>query len=233
MTTRPRQLVQASLMVGSLLVGAPGSGLPRLASDWNGHDFDLVASAHAATPRTSDTDSTAVFVRARAERVKAEVSATASTTCDSCSSRATALQVIYLDARIATTDNTAGAWSNCRNCGAASIAVQVVVMRPYTNLTARNHALALNTSCKRCATTAIAVQFVAVTKDGRTLSPQARAQLKALARKFGAEVRRTALVEGAHAAEAKSQAKVPGVDELIKAELRPLSVQRHLDVHVG
>jgi hypothetical protein len=234
-TIRPRQLdVQATLIAASLLLGAAGSGLTALAPYRKGHDFDLAASAHPATPRTSFTDSTAVFVRARAKEVKADASATASASCDWCSGRAAALQVIYLDkARIATTDNTATAWSSCRSCGATSTSVQVVVMRPDTALTTRNRALAVNTSCKGCATTAIAVQLVVVTKDRRALSSEARDQLKALASQVGAELQRTALVEGPRAAEAKSQAHVPGVDELISAELRPLSVQRHLDVHVG
>jgi hypothetical protein len=234
MTIRPRQTVlQATLLAASLLLGVAGSGLTSLSPYRKGRDFDLVASAHPAAPRTSATDTTAVFVRARAKQVKADASATASATCNSCSGRATALQVIYLDkARSATTDNTASAWSKCRNCGATSISVQVVVMRPGTNLTARNRALAVNTACKRCSTTAIAVQYVTVTKDRRVLSPHARDQLTALASQLGAEPRRTALVEGSRAA-AASQAHVPGVDELIRAELRPLSVQRHLDVHVG
>jgi hypothetical protein len=234
-TIRPRQLdVQTTLIAASLLLGAVGSGLTALTPYRKGHDFDLVAAAHPATPRASETDSTAVFVRARAKQVKADASATASASCDSCSGRATALQVIYLDkARIATTENTATAWSSCRNCGATSTSVQVVVMRPGTNLTTRNRSLAVNTSCKGCDTTAIAVQFVVVTKDRRVLSSQAREQLKTLASQVGAQVRRTALVEGPRTAIAKSQAHVPGVDELISAELRPLSVQRHLDVHVG
>jgi hypothetical protein len=219
--------LQATLVAASLLLGAAGSGLTLLTPYRKGHDFDLLASAHPATPRTSVTDSTAAFVRARAKQVKADASATASATCDSCRGRAIALQVIYLDkARTATTDNTATAWTKCRGCRASSVSVQVVVMRPSTHLTARNRALAVNTSCKGCASTAIAVQRVVVTKDRRELSGHARDQLKALASQLG-------LVEGPRAAIATSQAQLPGIDDLISAELRPLSVQQHLDVNVG
>jgi hypothetical protein len=233
-TTPPRQLVvQATLIAASLLVGATGSGL-TLAPYRKGHDFDLLASAHPANPRTSVTDSTAVFVRARAKEVQADASAIASAICDSCSGSAIALQVIYLDkARTARTDNTATAWSRCRGCRASSISVQVVVMRPSTTLTARNRALAVNASCKRCATMAIAVQRVVITKNHRALSSHARDQLTALTSQLGAELWRTALVEGSRAAKAKSQAHVTGIDDLISAELRPMSVQRQLDVHVG
>jgi hypothetical protein len=219
--------LQATLVATSLLLGAAGSGLTALAPYRKGHDFDLLASANPATPRASVTDTTAVFIRARAKQVKADASATASASCAWCSGRAIALQVIYLDkARTARADNTATAWSKCLGCKASSVSVQVVVVRPSTHLTARNRALAVNTSCKRCATTAIAVQRVVVTKDRRELSGHARDQLKALASQLG-------LAEGPGAAIAKSQAQLPGIDELISAELRPLSVQRHVDVHVG
>jgi hypothetical protein len=233
MTSRPRQL-QATLVAATLLVGAAGSGLTRLTPFQKGRDFDLVASAHPATPRASVTDTTAVFVRARAKQVKADASAATSATCKSCRGRAIALQVIYLDkARTATTDNTATAWAKCRGCRASSVSVQVVVMRPSTRLTARNRALAVNTSCKRCAATrAIAVQRIVVTKDRRALSDHAQDQLKVLATQFGAELSDTAIT-GLDAAIAKSHAQLSGIDDLISAELRPTSVQRHLDVHVG
>jgi hypothetical protein len=232
-TSRPRQL-QATLVTATLLVGAAGSGLIPLTPYRKGHDFDLVASALPATPRAAVTDTTAVFVRARAKQVKADASAVASATCNSCSGRAIALQVIYLDkARTATADNTATAWSRCRGCRASSVSVQVVVMRPSTQLAARNRALAVNASCKRCAATrAIAVQRIVVTKDRRTLSERAQDQLKVLATQFGAELSGTAIT-GLGAAIAKSQAQLSGIDDLISAELRPTSVQRHLDVHVG
>jgi hypothetical protein len=232
-TIRPGQL-QATLVTASLLLGAAGTGLTTLVPFRKGHDFDLVASAHPATPRTSVTDTTAAFVRARAKRVKADASATASATCNLCSGSATALQVIYLDkAWTATTDNTATAWSKCRGCRAGSVSVQVVVMRPRTQLTARNRALAVNISCKRCVTAAMAGQRVVITKDRRALSGHASDQLKALASQLGVELSRTALVEGPRAALANSQAQLPGIDDLISAELRPMSVERHLDVHVG
>lgn len=231
MTSRPRQL-EASLVAATLLVGAAGSGVARLTPFQKGRDFDLVASAHPATPRASITDTTAVFVRARAKRVKADASAAASAACNSCRGRAIALQVIYLDkARSATTYNTATAWSKCRRCRASTVSVQVVVKRPSTHLTARNRALAVNTACKRCGTTAIAVQRVVVTKDRRALSDHAQDQLKVLAAQFGAEPSGTAPT-GPRAAIAKSQAQLSGIDDLISAELRPMSVQRQLDVHV-
>jgi hypothetical protein len=224
-TSRPRQL-QATLVAATLMVGAAGSGIVPLTPYRKGHDFDLVASAQPVTPRAAVTDTTAVFVRARAKQVKADASAAASaTTCNSCSGRAIALQVIYLDkARTATTDNTATAWSSCRGCRASSVSVQVVVMRASTHLAARNRALAVNASCKRCAVTrAIAVQRVVVTKDRRALSDHAQDLLKVLATQFTEP----------GAAIAKSQAQLSGIDDLISAELRPMSVQRHLDVQVG
>ena len=234
MTIRKRRLgVEATLISASLLLGATGSLAP-LASHRNGHDFDLVASAHPASPHTSDTDSTAAFERGHGKQIKADASATSSATCDSCRGSATALQVISLDnTRQATTDNTATAWSSCRDCGATSVSLQVVVMRPGTSLTTRNRALAVNTSCERCTTAAVAVQLVVVSKDSRTLSRDGRERLEALAAQVGAQLRNTALAKGVRAAQAHGQAGLPGLDALISDELNPMTVQRHLDVKTG
>lgn len=235
MTLRPRRLVaQATLISASLLLGVSSSTLNPFASHRYAQDLDLVASSHPAAPNTSDTDSAASFKRAHSKQVKADSSATASATCDSCKASATALQVIYLDhTRKATADNTATAWSTCRDCGATSVSLQVVVMRPGMDLTARNRALAVNAACEGCSTTAIAVQLVVVTKDHRGLSRDAREKLKALAAELGAQLTGTALTKGAPAARAQGQVQVPGVDALINQELRPMSVQRNLDVKTG
>jgi hypothetical protein len=226
-----RQRFQATVLIASLVVGAAGgSSVLRYR---NGQDFDLVASANPATPHSSDADRTAMYERARGKRTQADAVASASATCDSCRGTATAVQVIYFgNARKGTADNMATASSSCRNCGAISVSVQVVVVRPGTNLTARNRALAVNVSCAGCSTGAVAVQFVVVTKKHQSFSRNGRAQLEALASQLEAELR-GARTKAARTTAANEKIGLPGIEALVRNELKPTTMQPHFAIKTG
>ncbi|TCM37255.1 hypothetical protein [Kribbella sp. VKM Ac-2568] len=226
-----RQRLQATVLIASLVVSAAGgSSMLRYR---NGQDFDLVASANPATPGSSDADRTTMYERARGKRTQADAVASASATCDSCRGTATTVQVIYFGKpRKGTADNTATAWSSCSNCGAISVSVQVVVVRPGTNLTARNRALAVNASCAGCTTASVAVQFVVVTKKHQAFSSKGRAQLEALANQLEAELQGASRTKAARTSAAK-EIGLPGIEALVRNELKPTTMQPHFAIKTG
>jgi hypothetical protein len=227
-----RRLVAEAILVAASLMVATG-GTPAYASSPQPVDLDLVASARPAPPQTSDTDLATAFVRTRGQRVKADTVATASSSCDTCTASATAVHVIYLGkTRSASLHNTATAWSTCRDCSATAVSVQLVVTRPDTSLTARNDALAVNAACDRCATAAAAYQLIVVTKDHRALSRDGRARLQALALQLASELRPTGPSNAARVARAERLGG-PRLEALVKGELRPMTVRRHLIVTTG
>jgi|GEM_PF-2896876 len=232
MITHGRRLAaEAILVTACLMFGATGA---TQASSRHLDDLDLASSADPAPPHISDIDLAVSFDRAHGRKVKADAAATASTTCDNCTGKATTVQVIYLgNTRRASTHNVATAWStSCRDCRATAVSVQLVVMRPGTSLTARNRALAVNAACESCATTSAAYQLIVVTKSAQMLSPDGKAQLQALASQLASQLQPAGL-STARAARAAKQADVPSVDSLVRAELQPTSVRRHLDVKIG
>jgi hypothetical protein len=225
-----RRRLQAILVVASLVTGATGTA--SMLTFRRGQDFDLVASANPATPRSTDTDRTAMFERARGKRAQADAVASASATCDSCTGTAAAVQVIYVNkAKKGTADNLATAWSSCSNCRATSVSVQVVVVRPGTTLTTRNRALAVNASCAGCTTGAIAVQFVVVTSKHRTFSRQGRQQLEALARELEAQL--STRTKAARLAATKDKSGLTGIEALVRKELKPSSLKPQVTVKTG
>jgi hypothetical protein len=230
--TTIRQRLEATVLIASLVAGvAGGSGLLRYRK---GQDFDLVASANPVTPRSSDADRTAMYERARGKRTQADAVASASATCDSCTGTATAVQVIYFgNARKGTADNTATAWSSCRDCGATSVSVQVVVVRPGTDLTARNRALAVNAACAGCSTGAVAIQLVVVTKKHQAFSRDGRAQLEALASQLESELRGASRTKAARTAAAKERIGLPGIEALVRQELKPTTMRPDFALKTG
>jgi len=232
MITHGRRLAaEAILVTACLMFGATGA---TQASSRHLDDLDLASSADPAPPHTSDIDLAVSFDRAHGRKVKADAAATASTTCDNCTGKATTVQVIYLgNTRRASTHNVATAWStSCRDCRATAVSVQLVVMRPGTSLTARNRALAVNAACESCATTSAAYQLIVVTKSAQMLSSDGKARLQALANQLASQLQPAGL-STARAARAAKQADVPSMDSLVRAELQPTSVRRHLDVKIG
>ncbi|HZO68017.1 MAG TPA: hypothetical protein VFB74_23720 [Kribbellaceae bacterium] len=232
MITHGRRLAaEAILVTACLMFGATGA---TQASSRHLDDLDLASSADPAPPHISDIDLAVSFDRAHGRKVKADAAATASTTCDNCTGKATTVQVIYLgNTRRASTHNVATAWStSCRDCRATAVSVQLVVMRPGTSLTARNRALAVNAACESCATTSAAYQLIVVTKSAQMLSSDGKARLQALANQLASQLQPAGL-STARAARAAKQADVPSVDSLVRAELQPTSVRRHLDVKIG
>jgi hypothetical protein len=231
MITHGRRLAaEAILVTACLMFGATGA---TQASSRHLDDLDLASSADPAPPHISDVDLAVSFDRAHGRKVKADAAATASTTCDNCTGKATTVQVIYLgNTRHASTHNVATAWSSCRDCRATAVSVQLVVMRPGTSLTARNRALAVNAACESCATTSAAYQLIVVTKSARMLSPDGKARLQELASQLASQLQPAGL-STARAARTAKQADVPSVDSLVRAELQPTSVRRHLDVKIG
>jgi hypothetical protein len=224
--------LQAVALAVSLLMGAAGSSSMLLFQ--KGRDFDLVASANPATPKTSDVDRTAMFERAHGKRVQADAVATSSALCDSCHGTATAVQVISIGkARKATADNTATAWSNCHSCGATSVSVQVVLARPSTTLTVRNRALAANATCTGCSTAAIAIQIVLIAPKHQTLSRAARAQLESLATDLEAQLRTATRTKAARTTMAKDKPGLADIKTLLQRELEPSSVRPSFDFKTG
>jgi hypothetical protein len=228
MTVRRR--FEAILVVASLVTGAAGTA--SMLTFRRGQDFDLVASANPGAPRSTDTDRTAMFERARGKRAQADAVASASATCDSCTGTAAAVQVIYVSkAKKGTADNLATAWSSCKNCRATSVSVQVVVVRPGTTLTTRNRAFAVNASCTGCATAAVAVQFVVVTGKHRTFSRQGKQQLEALARELEAQL--STRSKAARLAAKRDKSGLAGIEALVRKELNPTSLKPQLTVKTG
>jgi hypothetical protein len=222
--------LQAITMVASLVLGATGTA--GVLTFRNGQDFDLVASANPATAGSSDTDRTAMFERARGKRAQADAVATASATCDSCTGRASAVQVIYVNkARKSTADNLANAWSSCSNCRATSVSVQVVVVRPGTKVIAHNRAVAVNAACSGCTTSAIAVQFVVVTSKHRAFSRHGRQQLEALALELEAQL--STRSKAARLTATKSSSGLADLEALVRKELKPTSLKPQLTVKTG
>jgi hypothetical protein len=219
-----RRRVEAILVVASLLTGVTGVITFR-----RGQDFDLVASANPSAPRSSDTDRTATFERARGKRVQADAVASASATCDSCSGKAAAVQVVYVNkAKKGTADNVATAWSSCSNCRATSVSVQIVVTRPGTTISTRNRALAVNASCSGCSTAAVAVQFVVVTSKHRSFSRQGRQQLEALARELEAQL--ATRTKAARLTATKDDNGLSGIEALVRKEFEPAGVKPQVSV---
>ncbi len=222
--------LEAILVIASLITGATGTA--SMLTFRRGQDFDLVASANPAAPRSTDTDRTAMFERARGNRAQADAVASASATCDSCTGTAAAVQVIYVSkAKKGTADNLATAWSSCSNCRATSVSVQVVVVRPGTTLATRNRALAVNASCAGCTTAAVAVQFVVVTSKHRTFSRQGRQQLEALARDLEAQL--STRTKAARLAATKDKSGLTGIEALVRKELKPTSLKPQVTVKTG
>jgi hypothetical protein len=227
-----RQRLEAILVIASLVTGATGTA--SMVTYRRGQDFDLVASANPATPRSTDTDRTAMFERARGKRAQADAVAAASSTCDSCRGTATAVQVIYVGkAKKGTADNLATAWASCKDCGAVSVSVQVVVVRPGTDLTARNRAQAVNSACVGCTSAAIAIQLVVVTSKHQAFSRQGRQQLEALASELEAQLRGTNRTEAARTATTKNKPGLTSIESLVGKELKPMTVQPRFVLETG
>jgi hypothetical protein len=221
---------QAILVIASLVTGATGTA--SMLTFRKGQDFDLVASANPVAPRSTDTDRTAMFEGARGKRAQADAVANATTTCDSCTGTAAALQVIYVSkARRVTADNVATAWSSCSNCRATSVSVQVVVVRPGSTLVTRNSALAVNAACAGCTTAAIAVQLVVVTRKHREFSRQGRQQLEALAGQLEAQLSTGTMA--ARLVATKDKSGLTGIEALVQKELKPTSVKPQFTVKTG
>jgi hypothetical protein len=219
-------IVSVSVVVAG---GLPAAAAPRT------DNHDLVAAAGPTPPQTSDTDFATAFERAHGRKVKADAVATATSDCDSCTASATTVQVIYLGkAKTASLHNVATAWSNCGGCRSTSVSVQLIVTRSSTSLTARNDALAVNVNCSSCATAAAAYQLIVVTDNkDHTLSARGRAQLKALALELAAQLQPASKSKAAARVAQAERLGGPRLDALIKQELQPKTVRRHLITTTG
>jgi hypothetical protein len=224
--------LQAVAIAAALVTGTAGSS--SMLRSRQGRDFDLVASANPAAPRSFDVDRTAMYERANGKRVQADAVATSSALCDSCHGTATAVQVIYVSkARKATADNTATAWSSCRNCRATSVSVQIIVAKPSVALTVRNQALAVNANCTGCNTAAVAIQFVVHTQKRHTLSSKERAQLEAMAREIESDLSTTPRSANARTLATKARPGLDGIQDLLKRRLQPTTIKPHFATKTG
>src|SRR5262245_31755127 len=219
-------IVSVSVVVAG---GVPAAATPRT------DNHDLVAAAGPTPPLISDTDVATAFERAHGRKVNADAVATATSDCDSCTASATTVQVIYLGkARTACLHNVATGWCNCGGCRSTSVSVQLIVTRASTSLTARNDALAVNVNCGSCATAAAAYQLIVVTDNkDHTLSVRGRAQLKARALELAAQLQPASKSKAAARVAQAERIGGPRMDALIKQELQPKTVRRHLITTTG
>jgi hypothetical protein len=177
-----RRRAATSVVLAAFLVGAVGiTSAPAADRDPEVRDLDLVASANpsAAEPVVAD-DAFADDVSSR-RKVKSDVTATGSATCDGCDAASTALQVLYVShGRQARLENTAVAWTqSCVDCIATALSVQVVVLRGVPSIVPDNRALAVNAGCASCRATGVAFQLVVSSRRAARLSDDAQAELRA------------------------------------------------------
>ncbi|QAY64620.1 hypothetical protein ET495_17025 [Xylanimonas allomyrinae] len=182
----------AVLVASALLAGAAwlpqAPWFPHASWSWGTQsDVELVATAHTDVGRSALTDA-----RGRTFAVRdgghARATATASALCDGCAGRAATVEVVYVPRGGATADNVAAAWASGGSGTASAVAVQVVVQRPGTGVTASNRALAVSADCAGCTAEAVAVQVVVLTRLDRTVSARTRALLENLADVLGTPV---------------------------------------------
>ncbi len=197
-TTTRRRTVTVTALATVLVAATAATSAPAAHPDRSVDDLDLVASANpsAAEPVVADDAFDDVVTWRRTS--KADVTATASATCDGCDAASTALQVLYVgNGRETRLDNTAAAWTQaCGGCVATALSVQVVVVRGTPSLVPNNRALAVNAACATCRATGVAFQVVVAARHARRISGADLAALRTWVAEQAAALRSPAAEPG-------------------------------------
>jgi len=80
--------------------------------------------------------------------------------------------------------NTAVAYSSCTDCKTVAAAIQIVLVSDSGDVTAQNQAVAINYQCTECETLARAFQFVFADGDDVAFTPEGKAALHDLKKRF-------------------------------------------------
>ncbi|EWT01100.1 hypothetical protein N865_11790 [Intrasporangium oryzae NRRL B-24470] len=174
-----RGAIAALAVMGAALVLPSGDAAAE-------HSRAMVVAAAHAGPGTPDDSDTQTLWSQVGRGGRATATATASSTCDGCSGRADAVEVVRAHGGV-TAENVAAAWSTCVDCSARAVSVQVVLVAQDGPVTATNRALAVNAACTRCSTEAVAVQLVLVGARPEGLPASARKLLDDLVATLGAD----------------------------------------------
>lgn len=203
-----------SLVAAFALLGSTGLTAADAARERGRLDVTALAIASEADRTVVDDGFDAE--RIDGHRIDSKVVAASDTTCAGCSSRATALGVVYVNRgdRVAV-DNLATAVSSaCARCSSVSVSVQVVMLRRAGAVVANNRSLAVNAACSSCRASSAAYQFVVVDPKGARLTGDDLTFLRAWV-----QTQADGLARGAGAA-LRSSSTSPATIESIKSRLR-------------
>ena len=229
-----RRRARVAVLVAALaIIGSTGLTAADAAHEHGQLDVTALAIASEAD-RTSAEDAFDV-ARLNGPLVDSNVVGASNSTCDGCSSRATALGVVYVKhgGRIVVDNLATAASSGCTECSSVAVSAQVVVLRRPEVIVANNRSLAVNAACISCTTSAVAYQFVVVAPKAGNLTGDdlvvlrawVRAQADALTRGVGASLRSSAGSAGSGGAAATVEKELrerlgPGATVTTKVDVR-------------
>src|SRR4051812_2650430 len=216
-----RRRARATALVAALALLASTGWTAADAAREHGQ-LDVTALAIASGADRTVADDAFDAARLGGRRVDSNVVAASDATCAGCSSRATALGVVYVNhGDHVTVDNLATAASSaCARCSSVAVSVQVVMLRRAGAVVANNRSLAVNAGCDSCRASAAAYQFVVVDPKGARLTGDDLTFLRAWV-----QTQADGLARGTGAALRSSSPSTATMEtrvtiETIKAELR-------------